>query len=911
MNRALWIVLVIAWWGAWQPCGAAQTLVDTDFAEADRPAAVYAEPPADPPVTGLLPDGWADNSRWAQLRVDYGKFEQNGRQFLRMDLIDRTTGQAQMVHPLGAVDQAGLYRLTVKLRRPGPSDRPFPADLRLGVRQIDPPYRWLWTIRPALGHDWSTQVFYGRVEASDQPVGLFVVLGEVAAVDFASVKLDRLSEQQVIEALKKAYPEGGPANLLRHSRLPLGLPAGWFIDRDYSDGDQVIVHSDDQQPGPTGCSALRVEGMAGFRIHGEPFAVPLAFKAHTASVFVRGTGQAQLSVMVDGQQVGAATRELTEKAGWVRLTASFEPKLMARASHLVIAGRGRLWFDGFMVNEGGQAEPYQPQMPIEVALAVGRSDARAARVQFDDEPARLRWSVTGQAEGCMLKARVTNVYGESVDLPDIRLRTRSGIIRFGLLDYDRFEGRSRGSFRVEAWVERDGNRVSPHGELVVHRVRRPRFWATDAPQSRFGVHTNSTTRHNTMAKAIGINWVRLHDAGTQYIGWAHLEPEPGQWRFFDEPIRRYRQHHLKILGGLQTAPTWASYRAEQPDAPQHAYFDQWWVPRDLEAWADYCQTVISRYQDEIDIWDIWNEPYWPSFFHVRYDPDAQGARDGYVHPVEPTRDFVRLARKAYWAAEQVDPNIRVTGICTRQAADSPLGTEWTENMVLRNGLDFCHVMVYHHYQDGQFAYPGDVLQRGLERAFEPVLERTGRFHKPIWMTEGSGTRQLIGDGLYNHVVPYPVTENVLGTADRHCRYVIGLLVAGAEKVFLYSMHGHSGFGSPGAWKTLVTDDGYLHPAAAAHAELAHQLDTAEYKKTITPADRINVFIFSHSPTHQVAVIVPRPGAEPYQLPTNDWGGHPPVDLFGNALPPGVALRGSVVYLPFAGSIEELVDLFGG
>ena len=61
-----------------------------------------------------------------------------------------------------------------------------------------------------------------------------------------------------------------------------------------------------------------------------------------------------------------------------------------------------------------------------------------------------------------------------------------------------------------------------------------------------------------MVKALGYNWVRLHDAGWEYTGWWWLERTPGTWTFRDDAIRRYRDQHLTILGQLGTAPTWAS-----------------------------------------------------------------------------------------------------------------------------------------------------------------------------------------------------------------------------------------------------------------------------------------------------------------------------------------------------------------
>ena len=59
------------------------------------------------------------------------------------------------------------------------------------------------------------------------------------------------------------------------------------------------------------------------------------------------------------------------------------------------------------------------------------------------------------------------------------------------------------------------------------------------------------------------------------------------------------------------------------------------------------------------------------------------------------------------------------------------------------------------------------------------------------MTEGSAARDTIGDGFYNHTVPYENQENVFETSDRLCRYVTSLLAQGVEKLFLYSINSFS------------------------------------------------------------------------------------------------------------------------
>jgi hypothetical protein len=115
-----------------------------------------------------------------------------------------------------------------------------------------------------------------------------------------------------------------------------------------------------------------------------------------------------------------------------------------------------------------------------------------------------------------LKAKVVDVYGDEKSLAGIELRSGGGnspTAQYGTLAYDVFPEDSLGQFRIEALAERDEKRISPVNELVMTRIRRPRYWDKDAPDSPFGDHFLSNARTVASMKAAGINWERLNDNG--------------------------------------------------------------------------------------------------------------------------------------------------------------------------------------------------------------------------------------------------------------------------------------------------------------------------------------------------------------------------------------------------------------
>lgn len=64
---------------------------------------------------------------------------------------------------------------------------------------------------------------------------------------------------------------------------------------------------------------------------------------------------------------------------------------------------------------------------------------------------------------------------------------------------------------------------------------------------------------------------------------------------------------------------------------------------DISAWGDWVYNIVSAYNDEVKVWEIWNEANWGTVFQD--DPS------GYT-------EFLRMA---YTKAKQVDPNCTVLG----------------------------------------------------------------------------------------------------------------------------------------------------------------------------------------------------------------------------------------------------------
>lgn len=830
-----------------------QALIQTDF------GGQWATVTNNPKGSGELPLRWADNSNWANLRIHHERREEDGVPFLRSTISALETGWGQLQHAMPRVTESAYYRLRMRARSVDE------LNASGGIRRNSSPYNYLWQVTIAPGDRWRDHVFYSKLSPAEYDVGFYIAINGAGTFDIGAFQLDKLSEQQLLEELTR-NAEDLPKNLLRNTRFPLGLPAGWVLDRESSDDDMVQVSSTE--------NALHVAGAKSWTITSEPFAAPKPRTSYTASFTARGGASGRLVVISDGS--GIATRNFRATPEPQRLSITFTAPLLGRAQALRIEATGELWMEDFQLEEGAAATEFTP-----AACELHFGSSSTIRTAFDDESLDLRYLTLGGESCAKVQLRVENLAGEISQL------TADGLTGVAQLPA------AYGAYRVEGWVEaEDGARVSPYQEMTLYRLHRPRYWMRDAPDSPFGVHTNSTTRHILMAKAAGINWTRLHDAGLQYIGWYHLERKPGEWTLYDDDIRRYRQYGMKVLGLLSTAPEWASYF----DKARNGYYDRFYQPRDLEQYANYVRKVTERYRGEIDTWDVWNEPWNAGWWAVSYDE----VEKRYVTSAEPQADFVKLQRKAAEAAKEVEPSLTVLGVNSTTGAT---GAAWTRGVVAAGGLSTSDILCYHQYTTDPLGFANDAVDRGWRDATGPA-QNEGIVEKPVWMTEGSPVYSLSGAGFYKRILPYADTESFSQTSDRVARYVVSLLARAVRKVFLYSMHSHDSLaGAENPWRVIVGRDGYLHPNAAAHSALAWLLEDKRFVERLEPSPSVTVYLFEGK-DGSVAVLAPRPGV------AADWT--PPamtrLDLYGNPVMEGARLGRTLSYLVHEGDAASLASL---
>ncbi len=676
----------------------------------------------------------------------------------------------------------------------------------------------------------------------------------------------------------------GTKNLFSSSRCPLGLPSGWSTGAVYQNALRVS-----EEPGPSGFPHLILESDApGTPLNTEPFNPEDFGKINYVSFSYRAKGVWEARVFTrEGSSFRMENVKLPPSGEWRRIMLAYKPCENARGHVLQIRGSGVFELDAVRANDTPDPS-YVPQNETEIALAVPEErDAAYSRILFSDEPAEIRYLLTGDTEGCSIRFAAVNLYGERFELG--RTDRTSGLLNFSAA----LEKRPFGQFRIEAVAERDGRIVSPVNELVVTRIARPLYWGVDAPRSYFGALA-TLDRSLLSFKAAGVNHVRFHDhGGLQFVGWAYVEPEEGKWKFFDEEIARYRKHNLWILGELGTTPYWAGNAAKFAKW-KNFYRTRWLIPADLSRFANYVSTVLDHYRGSIRDWGVGNEP-WGGFF---LDMNGKGE---FVRIHQNAR-FAEYQRVAYEAAKKADPSVTVAGI---NATIRNAG--WARELYRRGANQFCDVVEQHLYSSAWNGFPGDAFERGTRAALGPV-----KWEKPVWNTEGdsgvSGNLAAPSEpqiGLYKNSIPWINRFDYVANSDRLARYLVANLANGMKRIYLYSGERgqYTALIKPGENLVLDQPDAFPQPQLAAHSALAIRIDGRRFRERFALAEGIWCCLFE-SESGSCAVIVPKRFSKPVNV-TCAVTGATASDLFGNPLEFPVNTGDTLRYVEAPVSAEAL------
>lgn len=212
-------------------------------------------------------------------------------------------------------------------------------------------------------------------------------------------------------------------------------------------------------------------------------------------------------------------------------------------------------------------------------------------------------------------------------------------------------------------------------------------------------------------KRTGAEWVRI---GVQ---WSIIQPrrptadDPGygmKWAVpkADRVIRMAHRRGFKVSVTFLRTPDWANGGAGPAQ-----------LPDDLDTYARAAEWVANRYQDQVQAWEVWNEP--------NHDKHLRGGR---------APRYAELLCKAYGAFHRGDPTVRVV-------FGGTAGNAWGFiARAYRNGAKGCFdVLATHPYNQDKSPRlePPNTKRWWFKniRIVRRVMVNHGDAATPVWFTE--------------------------------------------------------------------------------------------------------------------------------------------------------------------------------
>lgn len=278
--------------------------------------------------------------------------------------------------------------------------------------------------------------------------------------------------------------------------------------------------------------------------------------------------------------------------------------------------------------------------------------------------------------------------------------------------------------RLDALPDTDGSSAtsttsptpttSPSGPNPTGQHHRARHGAQHGGDDELGVQLSA---HHTdtpgpalavldRLAAAGAAWVRVD------VGWSTLQPNgPGPFEVWyvdllDAVLEGAKARGLKVIFDLWQTPSWASDDG-LPYAP----------PRDDADFADAIGRAAERWGDDVDAWEIWNEPNFDSFF--------EGAD---------AATYTSLLCAAYPAVKAYDADpVLMGGLMYNDDA-------WLEQAYEAGAKGCFDALATHPYVGPSDAAPdtpavGAVWRLTHTPAMRMVMKEWGDEDKRIWITE--------------------------------------------------------------------------------------------------------------------------------------------------------------------------------
>lgn len=522
------------------------------------------------------------------------------------------------------------------------------------------------------------------------------------------------------------------------------------------------------------------------------FSLPEKDRTYTFSVWLKSDRQTNVTLQffqVTNRKPDAMNRWIrlprTVKVGteWKRYEFTFQvPAIHHYGTVKLLWDSGVLQIDAMQV-EAGKATAYSPAAPVEAGFAPAPESSAPGTYPLElrvfNNTDRIQ-DLTGTAAGQKISMKVP---AGKTAVKELQVPFQ----RYGFFQ-------TGGDFQCEAGK----GKFLPHYRTVIHPLPTdkvdlektftigysgPIAYRWDWGKSRFDFLSMEKSFAETCreVRQQGIRLLRLHDDN---FTWPDIEPEPGKFKFdaLESLWKNADANGLEVLPVLgkeaflflEKRDQFANWFLRKDTDTRPTYNGKLSVRPPMKAWERYCRALFRQFKGRIRYYEIINEP-------------------NHLQP----KEYVPYLKTAFEVAREVDPSIKIVGLCSTGDLGGHL-TKFLEGCGELGAYQWCDIVSFHPY-DAQL----DNWPVSAEEQIRQVRKIVDRFRPglPLWNSElyyvHSREEQKVlsnGGNWINHgrIVPKQVVKRYL--IDLGNGLAASIPLHGSQ--VMHKMHTHCDYGAP-------------------------------------------------------------------------------------------------------------------
>lgn len=283
-----------------------------------------------------------------------------------------------------------------------------------------------------------------------------------------------------------------------------------------------------------------------------------------------------------------------------------------------------------------------------------------------------------------------------------------------------------------------------------HPTQSAELAVTFPTSDRIGVQLNYGNFSDTMAQKLDTagtgtvrfdaTWTRITPDSTTYVA-----PSAYTWGSLDQIVNQARSHGMALIAVVGGNPPWAAEDGRGPvNCPGYG----------IGHFEEYLRTIVTRYQDKVRYWEIYNEP--DAVSYTQTNPTCNGDYHAEMFGSNP-QEYVNYLRRANEIVKGIDQDAVVLSggvafdLFTTQPGGGVFARDFVPQILSLGAANYFDAFNFHYYtlfDANWIAETGAPTGlHGKTQVIKSLLSQYGAANKPLVLTEmGFSSDPQFGNG---------------------------------------------------------------------------------------------------------------------------------------------------------------------